>query len=128
VEIGGPGLVRQLSPSQQAGMVAAFGWIGGLVAYGATKIKTVVRVQAAGCELFFLNESAEPDALRIQLARGLGAIRDAHATLSESAEHREAARSGSPVEELSKLASMLDSGLLTREEFDRLRARLLADS
>jgi hypothetical protein len=32
---------------------------------------------------------------------------------------------GSPVEELTKLASMLESGLLTREEFERLKARVL---
>jgi hypothetical protein len=30
------------------------------------------------------------------------------------------------VEELSKLAGMLESGLLTREEFDHLKARLIA--
>ncbi len=37
-------------------------------------------------------------------------------------------RSTSLVDELAKLASMLESGLLTRDEFDRLKARLLADS
>jgi hypothetical protein len=32
----------------------------------------------------------------------------------------------SVVGELSKLAAMLDSGLLTREEFESLKARLIA--
>jgi len=42
--------------------------------------------------------------------------------------HREPATPASPVEDLTKLASLLQSGQLTREEFDRLKARLLADS
>jgi hypothetical protein len=33
--------------------------------------------------------------------------------------------SPSPVEELTKLADMLENGLLTREEFDLMKAKLL---
>jgi hypothetical protein len=35
--------------------------------------------------------------------------------------------SGSPVDELSKLAGMLNSGLLAQEEFDKLKAKLIAE-
>jgi len=128
IDVGGPGLVKKLSPGQQAGLAAAFGVLGGLVAYGATKIKTVVQIQAAGCELFFLHQWTEPDALRIELSRGLGAIRQAQADRAQLAERRDAQRLPSLVDELGKLASMLDNGLLTRQEFDHLKAKLIADS
>jgi hypothetical protein len=88
-----------------------------------------VRVQGTGCELFLLHARATPEQVRIDLSRPLGAIRSARAPALQGAdEHREPARPASPVEELTKLASMLQSGLLTREEFDQLKARLLADS
>jgi hypothetical protein len=128
LEVGGPGLIQSMSPGQQAAMVAAFGLVGGLVAYGSTKIKTAIRVQAARCELFFLHARTEPDALRIELSPGFGAIRDAQATRAQLAEPTNTKRPASPVEELTKLAGMLDRGLLTREEFDHLKSRLLADS
>jgi putative oligomerization/nucleic acid binding protein len=34
-------------------------------------------------------------------------------------------RPASPVEELAKLADMLEKGLLTREEFDLMKAKLI---
>jgi hypothetical protein len=135
VEIGGPGLVK----SGGGFMGGGFGAVGALegMAVAAVlnalttqiSIKTVVRIQASDCELFLLHTRATPEQLRINLSRPLAAIRAARAP-SLPAEHkdREPARPSSPVEELTKLASMLDSGLLNREEFDRLKAKLLADS
>jgi Short C-terminal domain len=35
------------------------------------------------------------------------------------------AKAASPVEELTKLADMLEKGLLTRDEFDLMKARLI---
>jgi anti-anti-sigma factor len=58
----------------------------------------------------------------------LGAIRSAHAGATPSEHERGNSGQPSPIGELSKLASLLESGLLRREEFDRLKARLLADS
>jgi hypothetical protein len=39
-----------------------------------TSIKTVVRVQGTGCELFLFHTKATPEQLRIELSRPLGAI------------------------------------------------------
>ena len=61
-----------------------------------------------------------PEQLRIAMSRPLGAIRSARATGTLEGIHRGApAVSPSPVEELTKLADMLERGLLTREEFDQ---------
>lgn len=126
VEVAGPGLVKKWSPGQQAMLTAAFGMTGALVAYGSTRIKTFVRVQSADAELFFLHTEMLPEDLRIHLSRGLGAVREAQASASGSGDDHSQPRSGSLVDELSRLAGLLEKGLLTREEFDQLKARLIA--
>lgn len=126
VEVAGPGLVKKWSPGQQAVLTAAFGLTGALVAYGSTRIKTVVRVQAADSELFFLDTEHLPEDLRVHLSRGLGAMREAQGPADGAGDRREDPQPGSLVDELSRLAGLLDSGLLTREEFDQLKARLIA--
>lgn len=126
VEVAGPGLVKKWSLGQQAMLTAAFGVTGALVAYGSTRIKTFVRVQSADAELFFLNTGMLPEDLRIHLSRGLGAIREAQAPPVGSGDDHRQPRSGSLVDELSRLAGLLDNGLLTREEFDQLKTRLIA--
>jgi hypothetical protein len=92
------------------------------------KIKTVVRIQGTACELFMLYTQLEPDALRIELSRSLGAIREARSARADISALRESPKQGSLVDELSRLASMLNAGLLTREEFDHLKAKLIAES
>jgi Short C-terminal domain len=60
--------------------------------------------------------------LRIELSRPLVAIRDAQ-------QARSAGDSGSAASvgtELQKLADLLDRGLLSRDEFDQLKAKLIA--
>ncbi len=74
-----------------------------------------------------LHSVIEPEALRIELSRGLGAIREARA--SQTRNNAQDARGlRSLADELGKLASMLDSGLLTRDEFDHLKATIIAGS
>jgi hypothetical protein len=77
VEFAGPGLDRRWSPAQQAMLAAAFGVTGALVAYGSTRIKTLVRMQATSSELFFLHTKLLPEDLRVVLSRGIGAVREA---------------------------------------------------
>ena len=108
-------------------MTLAFGLIGAALAYSDTKIQTIVRIQAAGSELHFLCTTLTPDLLRIQLSRPLGAIRDAQASKPPAAAGP-AEQAGAVIGELSRLASLLEAGLLTREEFNRLKAELLAGS
>ena len=134
VEIGAPGLVKS-GGGFIGGGFEAVGAVEGMAIAAVlnglttrTSIKTVVRVQGTGCELFLLYTKSTPEQLRIELTRPLGAIRSARASALPGAYHREPAMPASPVEELTKLASMLESGLLTREEFDSLKARLLTSS
>lgn len=127
LEVGGPGIVSRMSRGQQAGMTLAFGVLGAAVAYTDTKIQTLVRIQTLGSELHFLCSSITPDALRVQLSRPLGAIRGADGGQSPPGPHR-ASEPAAAIAELSRLASLLEAGLLTREEFDHLKAQLLAGS
>jgi hypothetical protein len=126
VEVAGPGLVRKWSPGQQAMLAAAFGFAGALVAYVNTRIKTFVRLQTADSELFFLHTTLLPDDLRIHLSRGIGAVREARPSITSRGDSERQPGPASLVDELSKLAGLLDSGLLTREEFDQLKAKLIA--
>jgi Short C-terminal domain len=127
VEVAGPGPVRKWSPEQQAMLAIAFGPTGLMVAYGSTRIKTFVRIQTADSELFFLHTTLLPEDLRIHLSRGIGAVRAAQASAISSGDKQRQPGPVSLVDELSRLAGLLDSGLLTRDEFDQLKARLLAE-
>lgn len=129
VDIGGPGLVRS-GGGFAGGGFGVTGAVEGMaiatvlnVLTTQTTIKTVVRIQAAGCELFLLCTTTEPDALRISLSRALGTIRQAQAGAAADPDDRPAA---SVIDQLGRLAAMLESGLLTRDEFDRLKAALIA--
>jgi len=78
------------------------------------------------CELFLLHTKLTPDRLRIDMSRTLSVIRTVRAgeaTARPSSETRPV--SPSPVEELAKLADMLEKDLLTREEFDLMKAKIL---
>jgi hypothetical protein len=120
---------RRWTPGQQAALGFAFGLEIGMMASQATRIKTVVRFETGDCELFLVDEQTQPDELRMRLSPALWAIREARETagrpgLADGA----AAGAGDPasvVDQLAKLAGLLESGLLTREEFDRLKGGLL---
>ncbi len=76
-----------------------------------TSVKTVVQIQGTGCKLFLLHTRLTPEQLRIEMSRPLGVIRAARATART--QHEARAASPSPVEELAKVADMLEKGLLT---------------
>ena len=129
VDIGGPGLVRSGGGFSGGGFGVA-GAVEGMaiatvlnVLTTQTAIKTIMRIQAAGCELFLLCTTTGPEALRICLSRPLGAVRQARAAATAGTDGGVAA---SLVDQLGRLAAMLENGLLTREEFDRLKAALIA--
>jgi Short C-terminal domain len=132
VEIGGPGLVKT-GGGFVGGGFGAKGAIEGMAIAAVlnglttrTSITTIVRIQGTGCELFLLHTRVTPEQVRIELSRPLGAIRSARAPdVAGVIQHQASARSPSPVEELAKLAEMLEKGLLTREEFDLMKAKLL---
>jgi hypothetical protein len=134
VEVGGPGLVRTGGGFVGGGVgtiAAAEGMTIAAVLNALTtrtRIKTVLRIQAGASEVFFLNTETEPEQLRIQLSRALGAIREIHSANTSSSPARTPSGVVSLVDELSRLSSLLENGLLTREEFDTLKAQLMAGS
>jgi hypothetical protein len=134
VEIGGPGAVRK-----GGGFVGGgFGLTGaaeGMAIAGVlnalttrTTTTTVLRVQASAAELFLLNNVVAPDQLRIVLSPALGILREARGSKPGTSPGSHAPDALSVATELGKLASLMESGLLTREEFDTLKARLIAGS
>ena len=132
VEVGGPGIVKTGGGFTGGG----FGVLGAVEGMGIasflntltsrTAYKTVVRIQASGCELFWLHTRVDPEQLRIALSRPLAVIRSVRAASTPAPQpDAVSAMPASPVEELARLADMLEKGLLTREEFDLMKARLL---
>jgi len=138
VEVGGPGRIQRWTTGQQLALGMAFGIEAEILATAATRIKTVVRLETTKCELFLVVTNTEPDVLRMQLSPALWAIREAREQAGQPApddgpasaagaagEASAAGRAASVVDQLAKLAGLLESGLLTREEFDRLKGGLL---
>lgn len=132
VEIGGPGLVKTGGGFVGGGFGAA-GAVEGMAIAAVlntlttrTSIKTVIRIQGTSCELFLLDTKLTPEQLRIAMSRSLGAIRSARATQAAGVTQYALGAAPSPVQELAKLAEMLERGLVTREEFDLMKAKLLS--
>jgi hypothetical protein len=117
VEIGGPGLVKS-GGGFTGGGFGLGGAIEGMAIAAVlnamttrTSITTIMRIQGTGCELFLLHSRLTPDRLRIELSRTLGVIRAARAGEAAARPIPEGRPlSPSPVEELAKLANMLEKG------------------
>lgn len=132
VEIGGPGLVKT-GGGFVGGGFGVSGAVEGMAIAAVlntlttrTSVKTVVRIQGTSCELFLLHTKLTPEQLRIAMSRPLGAIRSARPTQTAGGTRHEAPPAApSPVQELTKLADMLEKGLLTREEFDLMKSKLI---
>jgi hypothetical protein len=133
VEIGGPGLVKTGGRFVGGGFGLS-GAIEGMAIAAVlnalttrTSITTVVRIQGTGCELFLLHTRLTPGQLRIAMSRPLGAIRSARAAQTAGPiQHGAPVMPASPVDDLAKLAALLEKGLLTREEFELMKAKLLS--
>jgi hypothetical protein len=131
VEIGGPGLVKT-GGGFVGGGFGVSGAVEGMAIAAVlntlttrTSVKTVVRIQGTSCELFLLHTRLTPEQLRISMSRPLGAIRSARATQAAGGTQHAPIAAPSPVQELTKLADLLEKGLLTRDEFDLMKAKLL---
>jgi hypothetical protein len=126
-EIGGPG-ARQTGGGFIGGGFGLTGAAEGMLIATAlnmlttrTRIDTVICLQTKSAELFLHYGDEAPDALRIRLSEVFNILRE-----NVSAGPQQGTSTGEHVvERLAKLADMLDRELLTREEFDRLKAELL---
>ena len=151
VEVGGPGQVSKSTGELLAlilglGLLGAllglfvlgllgfllgavvFGLVGALLGAASTKIETIVRIRGADADYYFLHTAKRPDALRIELSEPLRAISSARAAPAGDSHETAELASGSISDELSKLASLLERGLITRDEFEHLKANLIAKS
>jgi hypothetical protein len=103
------------------------GLVGGLLAALTSTEETIVRIRGRDAELQFREKFRRAHEVRRELSEPLTAIRKANAGLHEPSEPAETT-SDSVADQLSKLASLLQQELITRDEFEHLKARLIADS
>ena len=105
-----------------------FGLVGALVGAASSTTATVVRLRGRDAEFYFLHTQMRPDALRIDLSEPLRAIEGARATQAGDSDEPADLAPGSIPDQLSKLASLLQQDLITRGEFEHLKAKLIAES
>lgn len=103
-----------------------FGLIGAMAGSASTRVETIVRIRDADADLYFLNKEKEPDALRIELSAALTAIDTVRGAPRDDAESPAELPSASVPDQLGKLASLLEHGTITRDEFEHLKAKLIA--
>ena len=104
-----------------------FGLIGALIGSASSKVETIVRIRSTDADLYFLATEKQPDGLRIDLAPVVAAIDAARAGPRDDAGAAGAADvpSASIPDQLGKLASLLEHGTITRDEFEHLKAKLI---
>jgi Short C-terminal domain len=90
-----------------------------------TRTDTVICLQTASAEAFFHNGSEPPDAMRIRLSPVFSVLRQQNDAARHQLSPGDESPSGSVVDRLSKLADLLDKGLITADEFANLKADLL---
>ncbi len=105
-----------------------FGLIGALTGASSSKVETIVRLRGRDDDLYFADIAKPLDALRIELAEPLKTIGKARATQAGHVAGPPDLASESIPDQLSKLASLLQQDLITRDEFEHLKAKLLATS
>jgi hypothetical protein len=126
IEIGGPGAKKQGGGFIGGGFGLGGAAEGMLIASALnmlttrTSIDTVICIQTKTAELFLHHGEATPDALRMQLSPAFTVLRQRLAGGSEA--HRSEPGETGAVEQLTKLAELLDRGLIDEEEFRSLKA------
>jgi hypothetical protein len=102
-----------------------FGMIGALVGSNWTKVETSIRLRGRDAEYYFVNTDKRPEALRIELSKPLIAI-DKAGPVRQDGGDEPAKLAPEPVpDQLSRLGTLLQQGLITRDEFELLKARLI---
>ncbi|HEY2639973.1 MAG TPA: SHOCT domain-containing protein [Streptosporangiaceae bacterium] len=105
-----------------------FGLVGALAGASSSKIGTIVRIRGRDAELYFVNTLKPPDALRIELSEVMRTIESARTVSTVDSREPADLAPGSIPDQLGKLASLLEQGLISRDEFDHLKAKLIATS
>jgi hypothetical protein len=105
-----------------------FGVIGALAGGGFSNIETIVRLGVRDAEFFFLVSAKPADAVRIELSEPLRVIENTRAAQAGDFDQPTDLPAGSIPDQLSKLASLLRQGMITRDEFEHLKGQLIAKS
>lgn len=103
-----------------------FGLIGALAGSASTRVESIVRIRSGEADLYFLTAEKDPDALRIELAAALAAIDAARGAPRDEATASAVQPTATVPDQLGKLAALLDQGAITRDEFEHLKAKLIA--
>jgi len=114
------------------------GLLAGVAMALAYPAKAILRLRGPDTEIFFSKAGRDPGTLRIALSEPLLAIDRARAAVPplapagppEPGPTADAAppSEGTVADQLTKLAALLADGLLSREEFEQLKARVIARS
>jgi hypothetical protein len=98
----------------------------------ANTTKAILRLRGPDSEFFFSKTGQDPDQLRIALSQPLLAISSARGDepptppAPSGPAPTALPTEGTAADQLTKLAALLADGLLSREEFDQLKARVIA--
>ncbi len=116
-------------PGEQSALTVANFLMVGLWALTLKNIKTYVRLQMPTAEFFFSCNTEEPNELRMHLSGPIDRIAQLRMSPPPMPPPlKPGSTSTAPVsvaDELTKLAALRDSGVLTEEEFSAQKARLL---
>jgi hypothetical protein len=104
------------------------GLVGGFIAAVRSKNEAIVLVRGRDAEFQFLDPSKRPDDVRRALSEALMAIRKANAAQADGSNEPAEPTSDSAADQLSKLASLLQQDLISRDEFEQLKAKVIAAS
>ncbi len=105
-----------------------FGLVGALAGATSSKVEATVRIRGRDAELYFVLTGKPPDALRIELSDPLRLIDNARAARAGELGALSDPAGGPIPDQLTKLASLLQQSLITRDEFDHLKAKVIAES
>jgi hypothetical protein len=106
--------------------VVVLGLVGGLVAAATSRNETIVRVRGRDAEFQFLIPIKRPHDIRRAMSEPLMAIRKANAAQADRSNEPAQPTADSLADQLAKLASLLQQDLITRDEFEHLKARVIA--
>ena len=126
LEIGGPGAQRHGGGFIGGGFGVAGAAEGMLIGAALnllttrTTVSTVVCLKTRSAELFLHTSNQTPDVLRMRLSPVFTILRQLEVDQGAAQ-----ADGGNAVDRLAKLAELLEKDLITREEFDKMKADLL---
>jgi hypothetical protein len=104
------------------------GLVGGVIAAATSKDEAIVLIRGRDAEFQFLDLQRRADELQRALSEPLMAIRRASATQADKPGEAAGPTPDSVADQLSKLASLLQQDLITRDEFEHLKAKVIATS